>query len=438
MRENLFSLKRQEQDLSGEHMDLAMQYQTGSISELAYQAANAKTPEFRFSTEIPTMQAVSQGNTGRCWILAGLNLLREIAVRKMERESLPEGNFLFSPGYLAFWDKLEKADCFLEKAIQLGKLPYDNREVCSWFSYAITEGGFWNYFTDLVRKYGLVPYEKMPETAHSADTEEVNHCLNYYIRKIGADLRNAQAAGKSQEELSGIKARAMDRIFSFLCKCYGCPPKGFSYAYTKADGQKQAGEYTPVSFFRELTGDFLEELTPVISLPYEKLPFYEPCALRKVFQVAGTGQERFLNLPMEELKACCIRQLKEGVPVVCTGDDDKMCQEELQLWDDLSFDYEAVTGFSFEMSRRDYFQLKGGTACHSMLLTGVLEENGRPVHWKIENSYGIFGLHRGYYICSDSWFEKYMLSAVILKKYLKKYGKAWERAPHLFDIWEIM
>lgn len=243
MRENLFSLKRQEQDLSGEHMDLAMQYQTGSISGLAYQAANAKTPEFRFSTEIPTMQAVSQGNTGRCWILAGLNLLREIAVRKMERESLPEGNFLFSPppGYLAFWDKLEKADCFLEKAIQLGKLPYDNREVCSWFSYAITEGGFWNYFTDLVRKYGLVPYEKMPETA-----------------------------------------------------------------------------------------------------------------------------------------------------------------------------------------------------CHSMLLTGVLEENGRPVHWKIENSYGIFGLHRGYYICSDSWFEKYMLSAVILKKYLKKYGKAWERAPHLFDIWEIM
>lgn len=97
MRENLFSLKRQEQDLSGEHMDLAMQYQTGSISGLAYQAANAKTPEFRFSTEIPTMQAVSQGNTGRCWILAGLNLLREIAVRKMERESLPEGNFLFSP-----------------------------------------------------------------------------------------------------------------------------------------------------------------------------------------------------------------------------------------------------------------------------------------------------------------------------------------------------
>lgn len=150
--------------------------------------------------------------------------------------------FVFPPpGYLAFWDKLEKADCFLEKAIQLGKLPYDNREVCSWFSYAITEGGFWNYFTDLVRKYGLVPYEKMPETA-----------------------------------------------------------------------------------------------------------------------------------------------------------------------------------------------------CHSMLLTGVLEENGRPVHWKIENSYGIFGLHRGYYICSDSWFEKYMLSAVILKKYLKKYGKAWERAPHLFDIWEIM
>lgn len=45
-----------------------------------------------------------------------------------------------------------------------------------------------------------------------------------------------------------------------------------------------------------------------------------------------------------------------------------------------------------------------------------------PERWKIENSCGTDGLHKGYYICSDSWFEKYALSAVISKKYILEMG----------------
>lgn len=270
------------------------------------------------------------------------------------------------------------------------------------------------------------------------NTEELNHCLNYYIRKTGADIRNAQAAGKNAGELSALKTQALNRIFTFLCRCLGCPPDHFDYTYKGTDKTVHSAKYTPVSFFKELIGDFLEQLMPVISLPYEKLPFGEPCVLRDVFCVAGMQEERFLNLPMAEMKACCIRQMKEGIPVVCTGDDDKMCLEELQLWDDQAFDYEAATGFSFQMDRKDYFQLKAGAACHSMLLTGVHEENGRPVRWKIENSYGISGIHKGYYTCSDSWFENYMLSAVIFKKYLGKYENVRNGKIHGFDIWEIL
>ena len=104
----------------------------------------------------------------------------------------------------------------------------------------------------------------------------------------------------------------------------------------------------------------MDQFINIISLPYEKMPFGETCVLTDVFQVVGGQEEQFLNLPLYELKEKCIEQLKDGIPVVCMADDDKMCMEELQLWDYDSFDYVEVTGFDFEMSKKDYFQLKAG------------------------------------------------------------------------------
>ncbi len=89
--------------------------------------------------------------------------------------------------------------------------------------------------------------------------------------------------------------------------------------------------------------------------------------------------------------------------------------------------------------RRDYFQLKAGIACHSMLITGVnIGEDGKPNRWKLENTYDVEGLHKGYFTCSDSWFDKYMVSLMLCKRYLRKYEDAMEGEPNSFRIWEIM
>ena len=56
---------------------------------------------FRFSIDIPTMTVTNQKQSGRCWIFAGLNFLREIIAKKYEIE-----NFEFSQNYVAFYDKL--------------------------------------------------------------------------------------------------------------------------------------------------------------------------------------------------------------------------------------------------------------------------------------------------------------------------------------------
>ena len=73
-----------------ENRKLQQEYHEKSISEIAFQASKALQHPFIFSVDLPTMSAVSQGATGRCWIIAGLNLLREEAVKKMNREKLPK------------------------------------------------------------------------------------------------------------------------------------------------------------------------------------------------------------------------------------------------------------------------------------------------------------------------------------------------------------
>ena len=412
------------------------EYRKKYISDIAFDKEKAKLQPFEFSVDISTMEAVAQGRAGRCWIVSGLNLLREHIVKRLGKSTLQCNDFQLSLSYLCFWDKLEKANCFLEKAIQYRNESYNKREVYSWFQYAVTDGGFWTNFKELVKKHGIVPAEIMQETFQSSNTEEMNNRLNYYLRKISAEIRKSASEGQNTEDIDKIKEQAMKRIFTFLCRCYGCPPDTFTFSFE--DG-KQKKQYTPKSFYDDFGGEFLDQFVNIISLPYEKLPFGETCVLTDVFQVIGGQEEQFLNLPLHELKEKCIEQLKDGIPVVCMADDDKMCMEELQLWDNDSFDYMEVTGFDFEMSRKDYFQLKAGTASHSMLLTGVhLGENGKPERWKIENSYGTNGLHKGYFICSDLWFEKYVLSAVINKKYILGNNSVQQQNTNLFNIWDIM
>src|SRR4051812_34071742 len=57
-----------------------------------------------FSNKIKTSSVTNQCASGRCWLFAGLNVLRPDLVVKHKL-----GKFELSQSYLAFWDKMEKA-----------------------------------------------------------------------------------------------------------------------------------------------------------------------------------------------------------------------------------------------------------------------------------------------------------------------------------------
>lgn len=72
----------------------------------------------------------------------------------MKKHNLRE--FELSQAYLFFWDKLERANYFLEQIIDTAEEELDSRLVQELLKAPVNDGGQWDMFTNLVAKYGLV------------------------------------------------------------------------------------------------------------------------------------------------------------------------------------------------------------------------------------------------------------------------------------------
>jgi len=72
----------------------------------------------------------------------------------MRKHNLKE--FELSQAYLFFWDKLEKANYFLEQIIDTADEDLEGRLVQRLLSQPVGDGGQWDMVANLVEKYGLV------------------------------------------------------------------------------------------------------------------------------------------------------------------------------------------------------------------------------------------------------------------------------------------
>ena len=132
------------------------------IGDVAFSSRGRNAAQFRFSHVVPTLPAANQKKSGRCWIFAALNVLRELTAKKLNLAELE-----FSQNYTAFWDKFEKANYFLESVIALADRPVDDRLLSYVLDTAVQDGGQWDMFVNLVEKYGVAPKSAMEETLPS-------------------------------------------------------------------------------------------------------------------------------------------------------------------------------------------------------------------------------------------------------------------------------
>jgi len=405
-----------------------------ALGDVAYVSAGGYAMRHKFSVDIPTMAATNQKSSGRCWLFAAANVLRE---RIAKEKNLAQ--FEISQSHLAFWDKFERCNYFLESILETAHLPVDDRTVFHVLRTGVNDGGQWDMFVNIVKKYGVMPKDVYDETFQSSNTGGMSGVLNRNLKVCAVKLRAMAAEGASAEALQEEKNAMLQKIYGFLCSCYGEPPKTFDFECVDKDGVYSIEKDMTAETFRDkYVGNLLDEIVSIIHAPTADKPWHKTFTIRLLGNVVGGKDICHLNLTLEEFKDAVIKQLQAGKIVWFGSDVGHYGERTGGIWDDGCYDFERVTGLELGMSKTDALDYGLAAMNHAMCITGVNLDDGKPNRWKIENSWGDANGNKGYYVCSDSWFDAYVFQAAVEKEYLGELAAYVEQAPIVLEPWDPM
>ncbi len=368
-----------------------------------------------FSVSLKQGSVTSQKASGRCWLFAAMNVMRARIIRKCNL-----ADFELSQNYMLFWDKLEKANWFLENILDTLSEPTGSRLLDFLLRDPVGDGGQWDMMADLVKKYGVVPKEAMPESAVSSATREMCRVVTELLRTDASRLRRRAAEGADRAELTVEKERMLNEVYRILVICLGEPPRTVDFEVRdKDDNFIRDRGLTPREFFKKYVDMELNDYISLINAPTADKPYYRTFTVKMLGNVKEGDPVRYLNLPVEELKAAAIAQMKDGEPVWFGCDVGPCSDRETGTLDLENYDFENTLGIRLSMTKAERLDYGQSMMTHAMVFQGVnLDENGRPTRWRVENSWGEEPGKKGYYVMSDAWFDEYMYQVVVNKKYL--------------------
>lgn len=408
------------------------------LSKIFMKQEQAQQNQYKFSHEIKTLPSLSishQHATGRCWIFAGLNVMKYELARKYDLKT-----FEFSHNYTAFWDKFEKINYFIQVMDDFLEADQDDRKFQHILKMGIQDGGQWDMFVSLIEKYGVVPKEVMPETTSSNSTRYMNQIINVKLRQYVANARKLTKNNQSGA-IEALKKQTLDELYTLLVLNFGTPPTTFNFEYfKKEDNEYQViKDLTPLTFYQNHVGVNLSDYVSIINAPTQDKPFLHTFQVEYLGNVIGGRDIKYLNLEMEDLKALVRKQIEDNEVVWFGSDVARYGNRETGIWDDEQFDDEALLGMSLYMSKEDQLDYSQSAMNHAMVFTAIHLENNETKRWKIENSWGEQSGNKGFYMCSDTWFDRFVYQAVIHHKHLSKEQKAaWKKDPIILKPWDPM
>ena len=389
-----------------------------------------------YSHLIETPEATDQKSSGRCWLFAGVNTLRVAAMKKLNVEK-----FELSQTYLMFWDKLEKANYFLENIIDTRNEPLNGRLVMWLLKDPLSDGGQWDMFVNLVKKYGVVPKTMMSETQSSSESRPMNAILVAKLREYARELREMHNRKIAVQGMRKKKKEFMEEFYKMLCIHLGKPPQSFFWEWRDKDKKfHRHCSITPLRFFKKFVGLDLDDMVCLINAPTKDKPYNKLYTVQHLGNVVGGQIIRYLNVPMKTLKKAAADMIIDNQAVWFGCDVGKMLERKLGILDSKIYNYELVYGTHFKLDKAGRLDFGQSRMTHAMVLTGVdLDNADKPVKWRVENSWGTKNGDKGYMIMSDKWFDEFLYEITINKKYLTlKLLKVLDTEPVVLPPWDPM
>ncbi len=387
-----------------------------AINDLAVNVEANKKEDHFFKYEVKSGHVTDQKKSGRCWMFTSLNVFRPAVIKKYNLS-----DFEFSESYLYFWDILEKSNIFLERIIATASEDVYSREVHTLLNAPINDGGAWNTFTNIVKKYGVVPKEIMPETKQSSNSSKMGDLISKRLRGGALNLRDLISKNSSKQAIQNMKLDILKDVYRILSLSLGEPPAEFKWRYKDADNKiSEYKKYTPMSFWKEINpSNNLDDYIMFIDDPTRE--YYKLYYKKNDKNVYEGVDWTYVNVPVKDLKKFALAAIKDNNILYFSCDVGKQLSKHDGTLDLNNFDYGDLFGVDFKMSRAQRMQTHQSGSSHGMALCGVdTDAKGNPTKWKLENSWGAAFGNNGYLTMTDDWFTEYFFRLVIPKKYLSQ------------------
>jgi len=385
------------------------------LHSVALNRAAVTGTDHTFSHKLPSNKITEQKKSGRCWLFSGLNVLRGEAMRHLKVEE-----FELSQNYMMFWDKLEKANYFLESVISTINEPITGRLFMFLLKDPIQDGGQWDMFINLVKKYGVVPKQVMPETESSSNSRVMNANITGKLREYAAELRRLHEKGENTKALRSRKSEMLNVIYRMLCIHLGQPPRSFFWQWHDKEKEfHRAGKITPQEFFDRYVSYDLDSIVCLINCPTVDKPFKKLYTIEYLGNVVEGHIIRYLNVAMPVFKQAAVDMIKAKRPVWFGCDVGKTMERDLGILDPGIYDYDLVYGTEFRSDKAERLDYGQSMMTHAMVLTGVdLDPSGTATKWRVENSWGDKLGDKGFFVMSDRWFDEFMYEIAVERRFL--------------------
>jgi bleomycin hydrolase len=404
-----------------------------AVDDVALNREIINNTDHSLSTLLDDWKVTNQQRSGRCWLFAGLNLLRVGAMKKMGLK-----DFEFSQNHAMFWDKIERANYFLEAVIETADRDLDDRTVAFLLESVADDGGQWNMFVAIVSKHGLVPKAFMPETHSSSDTGRMNAVLRSILRQGVKSVREASARGV--EAARAEKANVLRVVHRVLCIHLGTPPDHIYWQWTDSDREfHRDGELTPQEFAAKYVDLPIADYVCLVHDPRPSSPAGATFTVQYLGNVLGAPPVTYLNVGMPVIKGIAAQALLQGEPVWFGCDVGKMMSNEYGVWDADLYDLSSVYDTAFALGKAERLVYHETQMTHAMLFTGVDIVDGVTRKWRVENSWGTDKGKDGFYTMNDSWFDEYVFEIAARRSALPgELLPALDAEPIVLPAWDPM
>ncbi|CCE66337.1 hypothetical protein TPHA_0P01800 [Tetrapisispora phaffii CBS 4417] len=380
----------------------------------------------------------NQRSSGRCWLFAATNELRYNVIEELKLKE-----FELSQAYLFFYDKLEKANYFLDQVIDTYEEDVDSRLVQYLLSAPTQDGGQYSMFVNLVAKYGLIPkdlYNDLPLS--TVASSKWNSILTTKLREFAEVLREELKKGN---DISELRTKFQREIFKLMTLFMDMPPvkpdESFTWSYLDKDKKIHTLETTPKEFASKYCK--IDCSKPVSLINDPRHPYGRIIKINRLGNVIGGESVYYLNVDNEILSNLVVQRLQNQRPVFFGSHTPKFMHKKFGVMDVELWDYKSI-GYDLHQSKSSRIKYGESLMTHAMLITGahVDDTTGKPIRYRVENSWGKDSGNDGLYVMTQKYFEEYAFQIVVdidelpkdlMEKFIKK-----DENPIVLPIWDPM